>query len=68
MGPLGKDVGVSRVVVGDGEMRLTALCDTGGCEVGGGTGGVLDEILVKGGVAVPIAVELFVGLCISVGG
>lgn len=54
--------------MGDGEMRLAALCDTGGCEVGGGTGGVLDEILVKGGVAVPTAAELFGALCISVGG
>lgn len=54
--------------MGDGEMRLAALCDTGGCKVGGGTGGVLDEILVKGGVAVPMAAELLGVLCISVGG
>jgi hypothetical protein len=30
VGPLGKEVGVSRAVVGDGDMRLAALCDTGG--------------------------------------
>jgi hypothetical protein len=45
-------------------MRLAALCETGGWEVGGGTGGVLEEILVKGGVDELMAAEL----CISVAG
>lgn len=47
--------------MGDGEIRLAALCDTGGCEVGGG-------VRDKGGVLELTTVELLGGLCISVDG
>ena len=48
---------------------MAALCDTGGCEVGGGTGGgVVEDIRERGGVLELTTVELLGGLCISVGG